>query len=190
MADIGHTAPTAVWPESIKEHWKFFLVEGIVLMLLGMAAILVPVLASLTVAIFLGWLFLVGGVVGGVTTLMNRHAPGFWWALLSALVTILVGVYLVGWPVSGAISLTLVLAAYLIVDGIISMMFALEHRRQLSSRWGWLFLNGVIDLVLAALIVWLIPGAALWALGLIIGIDFVFGGASLIALAFAARHAV
>jgi uncharacterized membrane protein HdeD (DUF308 family) len=188
MVDV-RPAPTALWPESIKSHWKLFLVEGIVLVLLGIGAILVPVIASLAVSIFLGWLFLIGGIVGAVTTLMGRHAPGFWWSLISAIITIVAGLYLVGWPFTGAVSLTIVLAAYLVAEGIASMLFAYEHRRQLTARWGWLFLNGIIDLFLAGIIIWLLPFAAVWALGLIIGIDFIFGGASLIGMALAARDA-
>ena len=188
MVDV-HPAPAEFWSQSVKEHWKLFLVEGIVLLLLGVGAILIPVLASLAAAIFLGWLFLIGGVVGAVTTLMARHAPGFWWSLVSAVVTIVAGLFLVGWPITGAVSITIVLAAYLVAEGIASMMFAYEHRGQMSGRWGWLFLNGVIDLAMAGIIVWLLPLAALWALGLIIGIDFIFGDASLIGMAFAARKA-
>jgi uncharacterized membrane protein HdeD (DUF308 family) len=185
----AHPASTALWSESIKNHWKLFLVEGIVLLILGIGAVLIPVVASLAVSIFIGWLFLVGGIVGGVTTLMGRHVPGFWWSLISAVITIVAGLYLVGWPFAGAVSLTVVLAAYLVAEGIASMLFAYEHRGQLSSRWGWLFLNGVIDLFLAGIIIWLLPLAAVWALGLIVGIDFIFGGASLIGMALAARNA-
>lgn len=174
---------------SVNRHWRLFLIEGIVLMVLGAGAVLIPVVASLAAAIFLGWLFFVGGIVGLLTTLSaGRSAPGFWWSILSALVTIGAGVLLVGWPVGGAFSLTLVLAAYLGAEGLISILYAIEHRRQLSARWGWLIVNGVIDLVLAATIIWLLPLAALWILGLFIGIDFIFGGASLIAMALAARR--
>ncbi len=185
----AHPAPTALWPESIKGHWKLFLIEGIVLVLLGMGAILLPIIASLAVSIFLGWLFLIGGIVGAVTTLMGRHAPGFWWSLLSAIITIVAGLYLVGWPFAGAVSLTVVLAAYLVAEGIASMLFAYEHRGQWAGRWVWLFVNGIIDLFLAGIIIWLLPFAAVWALGLIIGIDFIFGGSSLIGMALAARNA-
>jgi len=187
MVDV-HPA-SVLWPESIKGHWKLFLVEGIVLVVLGIGAMLIPVVASLAVAIFLGWLFLVGGIVGAITTLMGRHVPGFWWSLISAAITIVAGLYLVGWPFAGAVSLTVVLAAYLVAEGIASMLFAYEHRRQLPARWGWLFFNGVIDLFLAGIIIWLLPFAAVWGLGIIIGIDFIFGGASLIGMAFAARDA-
>src|SRR5262249_25728050 len=160
MADVHHPGTSAIWPVSIREHWKLFLIEGIILMVLGAGAILIPVLASLAVAIFLGWVFLIGGAVGAVTTLMNRHAPGFWWSLVSAIVTLIAGLVLVAWPIGGVISLTMVLAAYLVADGIASMLFAYEHRGQLTGRWGWLFFNGVIDLFMAGIIGRLPSGVA------------------------------
>jgi len=172
---------------AMHSHWKLFLIEGIVLLILGTAAIVVPPLASVVVSIFLGWLFIVGGIVGLVATIAGRGAPGFWWSLVSAIIAIVAGALLIGWPVGGALSLTLVLTAFLIADGILTIFFAIEHRRQLSQRWGWLLFNGIIDLLLAAVIVWAFPGSALWILGLIVGIDLIFGGWSLIAMAFAAR---
>ncbi|MBV9569322.1 MAG: DUF308 domain-containing protein, partial [Hyphomicrobiales bacterium] len=128
---------------SIQEHWVLFLIEGIILVILGLAAIIVPPIATLAVAIFLGWLFLVSGIVGLVTTFWMRQAPGFWWSLLSAVLAIVVGIVLVGWPVSGAISLTLVLIVFFIIEGVASIMFALEHRRELSGRWGWMLASGI-----------------------------------------------
>ena len=120
--------------------------------------------------------------------LFRSHAPGFWWSLVSAAVTIIAGLVLIGWPIAGAISLTIVLAAYLVAEGIASMMFAYEHRTAMPGRWGWLLVNGLIDIVLAGIIVWILPAGALWALGLFIGIDFAFGGISLIAMALEARQ--
>jgi uncharacterized membrane protein HdeD (DUF308 family) len=190
MVDIRHTHPGAIWPDSIKEHWSFYLIEGIVLILLGIAAVTVPVLASLTVAIFLGWLFLIGGIVGAFTTLAHRHAPGFWWSLLSAVATIVAGVVLLTWPIGGAVSITLVLAAYLVAEGIASIMFAARHRDRMHSGANWMMFNGVLDVILAVVIVWVLPVGALWALGIFIGIDFLFGGAALVAMALEARHAV
>jgi uncharacterized membrane protein HdeD (DUF308 family) len=172
---------------STQEHWVLFLVEGIILVILGLAAIVVPPLATLAVAIFLGWLFLISGVVGLVTTFWMRHAPGFWWSLLSAVLGIVAGIVLIGWPVSGAISLTLVLIVFFIVEGVASIMFALEHRRELSGRWGWMLASGIVDLILAGIIFAGLPLSAAWALGLLVGINLVFGGSALIAMALHAR---
>jgi uncharacterized membrane protein HdeD (DUF308 family) len=188
MATAGSEAKGRLALRTMHGHWGLFLTEGIILVILGMAAILVPVLASVVVAIFLGWLFAVGGIVGLVATIMGRHAPGFWWSLISALVAIVAGLALLGWPIAGAISVTAILTAFLIIDGVLMIAFGLEHQRSLSAQWGWLVVNGVVDLVLAGLILWALPGSAIWALGLIVGIDLLFGGWSLIAMALAARR--
>jgi uncharacterized membrane protein HdeD (DUF308 family) len=186
MVEIPNPVKGAILPGNIRAHRWIFLIEGIVLILLGIGAILIPVIASLAVAIFLGWLFLIGGIVGGATALSRPKAPGFWWAVLSAVVTIIAGLLLIGWPFTGVLSLTVVLAAYLLIDGIASMAFALSHRGHLTRGWPWLFVNGIIDLIMAGIIIWLLPVAAFWALGIIIGIDFIFGGSSLVGMAIAA----
>jgi uncharacterized membrane protein HdeD (DUF308 family) len=173
---------------AIHEHWVLFLIEGIVLVILGILAILVPVLATITFTIFIGWLFFISGVVGLITTAWMRRAPGFWWSLLSALIGIAAGVLLVFWPVTGSLSLTLVLIVFFILEGTVSMLYAIEHREQLTGRWAWMLLSGIIDLVLAVIILAGLPGTALWALGLLVGINLLFGGAALIGMAFAARH--
>lgn len=174
----------------LRAHWVAYLIEGIVLVILGAAAILVPPVATFVVAVFLGWLFLISGCLGLITTFWMRHAPGFWWSLLSAVLGIVVGLLLIARPVSGAISLTLVLIVFFIIEGVFSIMFALDHKRALSGRWGWVVLNGVVDLVLAAIIVAGLPGTAAWALGLLVGIDLVFGGMALITMALHARGTV
>ena len=175
--------------QSIREHWVLFLVEGIVLVVLGILAIVVPVIATLAVAIFVGWLFLISGIVGLVTTFMARQMPGFWWALLSAVLAIAAGLVLLAWPVSGAVSLTLLLIVFFTIEGVLTIMYAIEHKRELSGRWGWMLASGIIDLVLAAMILAGLPGTAAWALGLLVGINMLFGGTSMIAMALHARGA-
>jgi uncharacterized membrane protein HdeD (DUF308 family) len=173
--------------QSLREHWVLFLVEGIVLVVLGLLAILLPVMASLAVAIFVGWLLLISGVLGLITTFMARHAPGFWWSLISAVLAIAAGIVLLGWPVKGVISLTLLLIAFFIIEGVVSIMYALEHKKELSGRWGWMLASGVIDLVLAIMIWAGLPSTAAWAIGLLVGINMVFGGSAMIAMALHAR---
>jgi uncharacterized membrane protein HdeD (DUF308 family) len=170
----------------VSEHWKLFLVEGIVLVVLGLLAIAVPLLAGLTVAIVFGWLFLISGIVGLFTTFAMRHAPGFWWSLLSAVLGIVVGGWLLVQPGLGLVSLTYLLIAFFIIEGVATIMFAIEHRRALSGRWGWMLVSGIVDLFLAAIILAGLPGTVEWALGLIVGINMVFGGASMIGMAWAA----
>jgi uncharacterized membrane protein HdeD (DUF308 family) len=171
----------------VSEHWKLFLAEGILLVVLGLLAVAVPLIAGLTVAIVFGWLFLISGIVGLFTTFAMRHAPGFWWSLLSAVLGIVVGCWLLAQPGLGLVSLTYLLIAFFIIEGIATIMFALDHRRALSGRWGWMLVSGIVDLFLAAIILAGLPGAVEWALGLIVGINMLFGGASMIGMALAAH---
>ncbi|HEY2755964.1 MAG TPA: DUF308 domain-containing protein [Pseudolabrys sp.] len=174
---------------ALHEHWVLFLVEGVVLLVLGASAIALPVLATVAFTIILGWLFLVSGVIGLFTTIWMRGAPGFWWSLLSAVLGIVVGLLLLASPLRGAVSLTLVLVAFFVIEGVATIMFALDHKRELSGRWAWMLVSGIIDLVLAVMIFAGLPSSAAWAIGLLVGINMVFGGAALIALSLDARKA-
>ena len=174
---------------ALHEHWVLFLIEGIVLLILGAIAVVIPPIATLAVTIFLGWLILISGVIGLVTTFWMRHAPGFWWSLLSAILGIIVGIMLLASPVIGALSLTFVLIAFFLIEGAVTIMFALDHKRELSGQWGWMLVSGIIDLVLAAMILAGLPSTAAWAIGLLVGINMIFGGAALIAMALHARKA-
>jgi uncharacterized membrane protein HdeD (DUF308 family) len=180
---------SAAFAKSVHDHWVLFLVEGIVLVVLGMLAILIPPLATLGVTIVLGWLFLISGITGLIATFWARHAPGFWWSLVSAALGVGVGLILLARPVSGAVSLTLVLIAFFAIEGVATVMYALQHRQQLSGRWGWMLVSGIIDLVLAAMVFAGLPGTAAWALGLLVGINMIFGGSALLAMALHARRA-
>jgi uncharacterized membrane protein HdeD (DUF308 family) len=181
----GNAIPVA--GGNMSAHWRLFVIEGAILTFLGAAAILVPQVATLAVEVLLGWVFLIGGILGLATTVIARQAPGFWWALISSAVSIVAGAFLLRSPIGGAISLTLILTCFLIADGILMVLFGMEHRRQLSRQWGWFVANGVLDLILAAIIIVALPGSVVWVLGLLIGIDLLFGGSSLIAIGFAYR---
>ena len=173
---------------ALHEHSGLFLAEGIILVILGLLAIIVPPLASLAVTIFIGWLFVISGIDGLIMTFMARRAPGFWWSLISAVIALIAGGLLLWQPVLGVLSLTFVLIAFFLIDGILSIILAIEHRRELVGRWGWILLSGIVDLIIA-IIIWAgLPGTAAWALGLLVGIDLVFGGTALIMVALHAKR--
>lgn len=183
--DIGKLQPAM--GAAVREHWKAFLFEGIVLVILGLAAMILPPLAGLAVTIFLGWMFLVSGVVGLAVTFWARQMPGFWWSLISAALAVGAGIILLARPVQGVLTLTIVIAAYFLAEGVATIMYALEHRRELSERWSWMLFSGVLDILIAAMVITGLPGSAEWAIGLLVGINLLFGGASLIGMALAAR---
>jgi len=173
---------------SLHAHWRLFLAEGIILFILGILAIVVPPIATIAVEVLIGWLLLMSGIVGLISTFRTRGAPGFGWSLLSAVIGTVAGIVLLAWPLSGALSLTLILTVFLVLEGVVSILYALEHKRELSGRWSMMLFSGVVDLFLAAIIFAGLPGTAAWAIGLLAGINLVFGGAALIAMALHARN--
>lgn len=185
--------------KSMHDHWFLFLVEGVALIVLGLLAVMVPSIGTSYVTVAVGWLFLGSGALGLATTFWARHAPGFWWSLVSAVLAILVGVVLIanksqelyggllGWPFETAGPLRLILVLFFLVEGGASIMFAIEHRRQFSGRWAWMFASGIIDIVLASIIIFDLPGTSAWTMGLLVGINMILGGVALIAMGLHAR---
>ncbi len=176
--------------DAVRTHWKAFLFEGIVLVILGLAAIIVPPIAGIAITVMLGWMFLISGIAGLAMTFWARATPGFWWSLISAVLGIGAGLILLAKPVQGLLTLTLVVGAYFLAEGVATIMYALQHRKELSDRWSWMAFSGVMDLLIAFFIISGLPGSAEWAIGLLVGINLVIGGSSLIGLALAARDKV
>ena len=170
---------------AIQHHWKLFLGEGIIIVLLGALAVAKPMISSLAIEIFIGWLFFVGGILRIAMLLRAKQLPGFWWSLLGAVLAVAVGVILVANPFQGLLTLTMVLIALFLVEGF-SAIFAAFDFRSHSSNWGWLLFSGIIDLVLAGMIWQSWPASGAWAIGLLTGVNLFFLGLSLIMLAIAA----
>src|SRR5258705_490885 len=152
-------------------------------------SLIAPPLAGLAVTIFLGWMLLISGIAGLVLTFWARQMPGFWWSLISAILAIGAGIILLAKPVQGTLTLTIVVGAYFLAEGIATIMYALEHRRELSERWSWMLFAGLLDILIAAMIIAALPGSAEWAIGLLLGINRLFGGGSIVGVALAARNA-
>lgn len=171
---------------TIHTHWKLFLVQGIVMMVLGFLAVAEPNVATLAVTLFVGWLFLIAGVFRAALAWHSRQMPGFAWAMLTALLSIALGLILILRPLAGVLTLTMVLVAFFIVEGIASILGAIQHRQHLRS-WVWVLFSGIVDLLLAYLIWAGWPSSADWAIGLLVGINMLFFGLSLVMTALAAR---
>jgi uncharacterized membrane protein HdeD (DUF308 family) len=171
---------------SLRDHWGLFLAEGIVLLVLGAGAVALPVIA-LALAVFLGWLLIVTGLVGLFTTLGMRHAPGFWSSLLSVAAALGAGFLLIGWPLPVELSLSGVLVFFFAVEGIACILFAVEHKRAMSGRWVWMLACGLVDLGLGGLVLAGDAGTSGRMTGVLVGISMVFGGVSLVAMGLDAR---
>lgn len=167
-----------------RHHWKLQIGEGIVLVLLGIVAVFLPL--RLGIALLL-WLFLVGGITGLITTFIMGRTTGFWWSLLSAVLAIGIAIFALAFPELALVSFPLLLMAFLALEGVITVMFALDHWRDQSARWHWMLASGIVDLILATVIVIGLPLTADWALGLILAVNLIFGGGAMIGMALAVR---
>lgn len=176
--------------ETIRAYWVLYLVQGVIMMVLGVIAVLWPQISTVAADIYIGWIFLFSGLVGLVAMFWAPSAPEFLWSLLTAALTLIVGVLLLWHPVAGVVSLTLALIALFIVEGIFQIAAALRYRHAFPHTWGWMVMSGIADLVLAGVIVSGWPGTASWALGLIVGVNLITSGLAITMSALAARNLV
>lgn len=189
MADMDptlHDMRRAV-ANAFAAHWKLFMFQGAVMVVLGVLAICAPVAASIAVAIYVGWLLLISGIIGLIAIVSTHHVHAFLWSLITAALSVLIGVLLVLMPVQGAISLTIVLTAFFIAEGVFQTTVAIASRHVLAGTWVWMLLSGIADLVLAAIIIEGWPGTAVWALGLLVGVNLLTSGWAVVVAAFGGR---
>ena len=122
-------------------------------------------ISTLAVDIYVGWLFLLSGIVGIASMFLAQNVQAFLWSLLTAALSLFVGIVLLWHPVEGAVSLTLVLIAFFIVEGVFQIVASLSYRDVFPGQWGWMLASGIVDLLLAGLIIKGWPSTAAWALG-------------------------
>jgi uncharacterized membrane protein HdeD (DUF308 family) len=161
---------------------------SILLILAGILAIVVPPAAGIGVAIVIAWLVLLGGIAHLAIAWHIRSTGGAFWELLVGLLYLAVAVYMLRWPIAGLSSLTLLLAAYLFGKGVLVLILAFRIRHH--SGAGWLFFDGVIALILGAMIGLSWPSSSEWAIGTLIGISMLFAGITRLPMALAARRLV
>lgn len=193
MSLSSSTTPTEVQQavrQTVKEHWLLFAVQGAIMTVLGVLAIIWPEVSTVAVDLYVGWLFLISGLVGIFGIFFAPTVSAFLWSLLTSALSLLVGVLLLWHPVEGAASLTLVLVAFFAVEGIFHIALSLGYRDAFPESWGWMLFSGVTDLILVAIVMMGWPTSAAWVLGLVVGANLVTSGVATLVAAFAARRVV
>jgi uncharacterized membrane protein HdeD (DUF308 family) len=173
--------------DALRTHWRLLMFQGAIMLLLGILAFVAPVAATLAADIFVGWLFLISGVVGLVAVFSAKDIPAFLWSLITAALSVTAGVLLIWRPVEGALTLTLLLGALFMTEGIFQIVASLAYRHVAGGSWGWMLVSGLADLVLVALILLGWPMTAAWTLGLLVAINLVTSGWAILMAAFAGR---
>lgn len=160
-------------------NWLIF--EGILFLLLGFAAIALPGVMTLSLEFIVGILFIISGLAQAWRSFQAQGLKGFFLSWLSAILYLVTGILFLVYPLSGVLTLTLILATLFLVDGIFQIYQAFNYKRY--AYWGWRLLSGLMSLLLALIIFLGLPGTAIWTVGLLVGINMVFFGVAQLAIA-------
>ena len=163
--------------------WSMFL--GAVMFICGLLAILLPLASSIAIVMVLAWLILFAGVAHLIFAFQSHSIGGFLWKLLLAVIYGFAGVYMLMHPLLGLVSLTFVLAIFLLVEGVVEVVLYFNIRNVPNS--GWVLFDGIITLILGLLIWANWPSASAWVVGVLVGISLMFSGISRFMLSLAIR---
>lgn len=172
---------------ALAAHWRLLILQGIIMVALGILAIVEPVVATLAVDFFVGWLFVISGLVGLAVMVSARDAQVFVWTFLTAALSLVVGILLIWRPIAGTVSLTAVLTALFIAEGVFQTVMSIAYRDVIPNTWGWMLLSGLSDLALAVIIILGWPGTAVWVIGLLVGVNLITSGFATVMAAIAGR---
>jgi uncharacterized membrane protein HdeD (DUF308 family) len=170
--------------EELSKRWGWFLGLGILLIVLGTIAVGSSVVMTLATMVFIGWLMIFGGVLQAAHAWTCKGWSGFFLDLLTGILYTVAGFMIVANPGASAVALTLLISMFLIFGGIFRMVAAVAAR---FENWVWLLLHGVVNLLLGIAIWQQWPLSGLWVIGLVVGIDMLFNGWSLVMLGLAAK---
>ncbi|MGO9474316.1 MAG: HdeD family acid-resistance protein [Rhodomicrobium sp.] len=173
---------------ALAAHWRLFLFEGVILVILGILAIAVPAVATLAVDIYIGWLFLFAGIAGLFAVFSVQDISGFLLSLIPAALSLAVGGLLIWKPAEGALSLTALMVIFFAAEGLFQIVTSIAYRDYIPDSWGWILLSGIADLVLAGIIIYGWPVTATWALGVLAGVNLITSGGAIIMAALAGRE--
>lgn len=168
--------------EQLQRDWWLYLLLGIGLIVLGIVCISLPFRAALAINVLVGVLLVIGAVILGIYAFKMPGATRKLLGLLLAILYLVIGLLLLSHPLAGVAVLTLMLAAFFLIEGGFRIMWSLEHR-DLPS-WGWGLVGGILSIILGILIWAGWPSSAIWAIGLIVGIDLIFSGWTMVMLGF------
>lgn len=152
---------------------------GVILFALGVLAVALPIYSTLFVGIFIGWIFIIAGIVRFLWFVRLRDFPGYWWLLISSILFVVLGLLIVARPMPGLLTLTLLLTFVFSIEGAFALLAALDLKKH-SSGWIWILISGLVNFALVALILSGLPATASWILGIFAGVNLIFFGFSLV----------
>jgi len=176
---------SSVVPSEEQRDWRYLAGVGIVIAVLGVFAILAPFVTGVGLSILLGSLFVVGGLAHATHAFSGDGWAGSLWQIVLAVLYAAAGIALLANPVLGLASLTILLVAYLALEGVVEIVGGLSMRS--DPQWGWIVASGVLSIVLAGLLWAGLPSTALWAVGLLVGTHLLSTGLALVLVGYLER---
>jgi uncharacterized membrane protein HdeD (DUF308 family) len=175
-------------PEIASKSINWSIALSVLLILAGFFALLVPFISGIGITVFIGWAMVISGIFHFVFAFKSHTTGSVLWEILLGALYVFSGFYLISHPLSGLLSLTLLLIVYLVFEGIIELVHAFQIRPRAGS--GWLIFDGIITLILALMIWRSWPASTVWAIGTLVGISMIFSGFSRLMLSLAAKRAL
>jgi len=172
--------------QTVKRYSLWYLIQGVLLVVAGILAVIYPVVSSVAVVVLLGWLLVVSGVLQAISLIGARHVPHFWLQLISVILAVLIGLLFLRDPAQALLTLTLLLIVFFMIEGISKVVFALTIRP--FPHWGWVLASGLVGIALAAVLWGSLPVTAVWLIGLLLGIELISVGAAIANLAWQVRR--
>ena len=171
--------------DDVQQSWGWFMALGIGMVVIGALAIIFSGLATISATLILGWVLIVGGIFHGVHAFFVRKWSGFFMQGLAAFLYLMVGCLVLANPVEAVFMLTLLLAVFFLFEGLVKVFMSFQVRP--ATNWGWILFSGILSLVLSAIIWAGLPGDAIWVIGLLLGVNILFGGWAVVMFALGAR---
>ena len=171
--------------QTVKQYSLWYLVEGVLLMVTGILAMIFPVVSSVAVVVLLGWLLIFSGALQGISLVGAGHVPHFWLQLVSVILAVLIGLLFLRDPGDGLLTISLLLIVFFMIEGISKVVFALTIRP--FPNWSWGLGSGLVGILLALMLWAQLPVTAVWVIGLLMGIELISVGAAIAYLAWQVR---
>ena len=128
--------------ETVRRYSIWYLIQGILMVIAGIVALLYPFVSSVALVLFLGWILIISGIVQGISLIGAQNVPNFWLQLVSAVLSIIVGVLFLRRPGEAVVTLALLLIVFFMVEGFAKIVFSLTIRP--LPNWGWVLASGII----------------------------------------------
>ncbi len=171
---------------TIQENRTSIMIFGIIMTLIGVVALVYPLTTAIVVKIMIGWVLLIAGLSQIIFSFSTTRWTDFFLELIVGILFAIVGIWLAFFPLTGILTLTLLLAFTFIIQGVLEIVSSFRMRPH--EGWGWVLFAGILGVVIGLMILGRFPSSAAWAIGLLVGINLIASGVAYIALAMSARR--